>query len=286
MKKIFNVALAATIGAAAVLTTSCNGNNPNVPTQKEIETKIIGKWKSITQLNKETLTNDRFIETYEVGGKGYESSCNVHPETHEIGWINKLPFTYTVSGDSVIVMSGPEGGPQGGEPDPTHQPDTTQGPGPGPKPGPEPMEKKEKVLLIDDSRMSVSRMDGEVLINLMKVNVDYSKAIIGLWEGVEMTGYETYGNAEARIEYKADGTYAYYHKVNGEWEELLQDVEEWNVDGDWLATRWSTEDSEEVNYEWWDIESVNGETMKWSAIREKEDGTRFNTTFTWKKITL
>ena len=43
-------------------------------------------------------------------------------------------------------------------------------------------------------------------------------------------------------------------------------------------------DSEEVNYEWWDIESVNGETMKWSAIREKEDGSRFNTTFTWKKI--
>lgn len=57
----------------------------------------------------------------------------------------------------------------------------------------------------------------------VKVNVDYSKDIIGLWEGVEMTGYETYGNAE---------------------------------------------------------------TMKWSALREKEGGSRFNTTFTWKKITL
>lgn len=56
------------------------------------------------------------------------------------------------------------------------------------------------------------------------------------------------------------------------------------MDGDWLATRWSSEDSEEVNYEWWDIESVNAETMKWSALREKEDGSRFNTTFTWKKL--
>ncbi len=30
--------------------------------------------------------------------------------------------------------------------------------------------------------------------------------------------------------------------------------------------------------------SRTAETMKWSAIREKEDGSRFNTTFTWKKI--
>jgi hypothetical protein len=74
--------------------------------------------------------------------------------------------------------------------------------------------------------------------------------------------------------------------VDGEWQALVEDLAEWNVDGDWLATRWSTEDSEEVNYEWWDIESVNAETMKWSALREKEDGSRFNTTFTWKKITL
>jgi len=44
----------------------------------------------------------------------------------------------------------------------------------------------------------------------VKVSVDYSKDIVGLWEGVEMTGYETYGNAEARIDYKADGTYTYY----------------------------------------------------------------------------
>ena len=58
------------------------------------------------------------------------------------------------------------------------------------------------------------------------------------------------------------------------------------MDGDWLATRWSTKDSEEVNYEWWDIDYIKDETMKWSALREKEDGTRFNTTFTWKKITL
>ena len=32
----------------------------------------------------------------------------------------------------------------------------------------------------------------------VKVNVDYSEAIIGLWEGVEMTGYETYGNSGRR----------------------------------------------------------------------------------------
>ena len=73
MKKIFNFLLAATIGAAAVLTTSCNGNNPNVPTQKEIETKIIGKWKKTVNDGVEVLTNQRAIRTYQTDGKVFFS---------------------------------------------------------------------------------------------------------------------------------------------------------------------------------------------------------------------
>lgn len=117
-----------------------------------------------------------------------------------------------------------------------------------------------------------------------KITADYSNDIIGLWEGVEMTGDETYGNAEARIAYHADGTYTYYKKENGEWQPLEDVFDEWNVDGDWLATRWQNQGSDVMNYEWWDIDYIKDGKMKWSALREKEDGTRFKTTFTWKKV--
>ena len=59
---------------------------------------------------------------------------------------------------------------------------------------------------------------------------------------------------------------------------------EYNVDGDWLATRWQPTEGADYEYEWWDIESIQGSTMKWSALREKTDGTRYTTTFTWIKI--
>ena len=264
MQKLFTIALAATICAAAIVTTSCKGNHPEIPTQQELQTKIIGKWKKTVTDGVEELTNQRAIRTYQTDGKVFFSQSA--RKTYGWVWENHLEGTYTVEGNTLY------------ETIPT-------------------VSFKSQINSINDKvidKLVQTRTNTETgdILNLnqphkyVKVNVDYSKDIIGLWEGVEMTGYETYGNAEARVEYKADGTYTYYHKVNGAWEELPQDIEEWNVDGDWLATRWSNEDSEEVNYEWWDIESVNGETMKWSALREKEDGSRFNTTFTWRRIKL
>ena len=53
-----------------------------------------------------------------------------------------------------------------------------------------------------------------------------------------MTGEETYGDANHRIKYNADGTYVYYDKDGDDWK-LSEDVDnEYNVDGDWLASRW------------------------------------------------
>ena len=60
-------------------------------------------------------------------------------------------------------------------------------------------------------------------------------------------------------------------------------LETGNLDGDWLATRWQ-EKGGEMNYEWWDIDEIKNGQMKWSALREREDGSRFTTTFTWKKV--
>jgi len=262
MKKIFYVVLAATMCTAAIVTTSCKSNSLEIPTQQEIETKIIGKWKRVATDGADELTNLREICTYQAGGKAIFSQSIIRHNAWV--WENRVEGNYSIEGN-IFYDKRPH------------------------------IELKSKINSINDNSMdkymlsrtpkeSGKAMEINSLHKYAKVNVDYSKDIIGLWEGVEITGYETYGNADARIEYKADGTYIYYKKVNDAWEELPQDIEEWNVDGDWLATRWQKAGSAEVNYEWWDIESISGETMKWSALREKEDGSRFNTTFTWKKI--
>ena len=119
-----------------------------------------------------------------------------------------------------------------------------------------------------------------------KVTADYSEAIVGMWEGVEMTGDETYGDANHRIYYKEDGIYTYYDKVGDSWVLSKNAGNEYNVDGDWLATRWQPTEGADYEYEWWDIDEIKDGTMKWSALREKGDKTRYTTTFTWKKIQL
>lgn len=108
--------------------------------------------------------------------------------------------------------------------------------------------------------------------------------IIGLWEGVEMTGEETYGDAEACIEYKADGTYTYYVKSGEGWIPSANVGNEYNVNKNQLTHRWRPEPGADYQSEWWNIASIKDGQMKWTALRKKEDGTRFNTTFTWKKV--
>ena len=137
---------------------------------------------------------------------------------------------------------------------------------------------------ISDEAMTMSSTSGGQTI-YTRVAADYTSDIIGMWEVTEMTGEETYNDDNARLAFLADGTYRYYRKDDtGEWQLVsTRDVEEYFVDGDWMATRWQ-EKGGEMNYEWWDIDEIKDGQMKWSALREREDGTRFKTTFTWKKV--
>lgn len=140
------------------------------------------------------------------------------------------------------------------------------------------------VLSLTGSAMEVAEQGEHAHLLARIAPNSFANDILGLWEGVEMTGFETYVNAEASIEYHADGTYAYYSKLDGKWVKSANVDNEYNLDGDWLAHRWRPAEGQGFNYEWWDIEYITNGEMKWSAIREKEDGSRFNTTFTWKKV--
>lgn len=272
-KYLFNALLAsAMLAATAGLMTACTSNDdnptPSGPSESVIKEKIVGKWKAVMQDGKERVTNRHAIMTFFADGTmTYTRSYYSDYWGIQI-WANRAPYTYTVS-DNLVTREGLE---ENGQMRKTFY----------------------EVNSIGNSEMEMA-LTGYVLdgqnypikqTNKYKhVTADYSEDIIGLWEATEMTGEQTYNDNNARLAFLTDGTYKYYRKSEaGEWQLVsTRDVEEYFVDGDWLATRWQEKDGEK-NYEWWDINEIKDGKMKWSALREREDGTRFTTTFTWKKV--
>ncbi|MCQ2075600.1 MAG: hypothetical protein MJZ20_00990 [Bacteroidaceae bacterium] len=263
MKDLFKLAF---YGILAIATFSSCSQDDNIPSQKDIETKIIGKWKRVKLDGVENLTNMRQIATFENGGKMYSTTAMI--VTGKYIWEYQAPFDYECIGN--IVRSR------------LYFDDETLR-----------SEMQYEVEEISETifrvRMFRTFLDGEykdinTFVEYHRIATDYSKDIIGLWEGVEMTGLETYGDANHRIEYKADGTYTYYNKDGKNWV-LSEDLDNvYCIDGDWLAAKWRPAIGADFEYEMWDIDEIKDGTMKWSALREKEDGTRYIATFTWKKI--
>ncbi|MCQ2084192.1 MAG: hypothetical protein MJY58_06850, partial [Bacteroidaceae bacterium] len=265
MKGILKLAV---FGIAAIAALSSCSKNEDVPSQKNIETKIIGKWKRIKLDGVEHSTNMRQIATFENGGKMY--STTTMTATGKSIWEFQAPFDYECIGSTVRSRLYFEDGTLRSEMQYEVQ------------------EINETVFKV---RMFRTYSDGaykdiNTLVEYRRINADYSQDIIGMWEGVEMTGDETYGDANHRIYYKEDGTYTYYDKVGDSWVPSKNAGNEYNVDGDWLAFRWCPVVGADYEYERWDIDEIKDGTMKWSALREKGDKTRYTTTFTWKKVNL
>ena len=271
-KHLFHVLLTSVMLAAmAGLTTACTSNDdnptPSGPSEPVIKEKIVGKWKAVTQDGTERVTDKLYVMTFNADGTMTYSSSTFFQNLSKYTWRNKAPFTYSISGN-VLTREGQEDG--------------------------ELRKAFYEVTDINDQEMQMVFtsyiLDGQTFSRDMKIGyeritADYSEDIIGMWEVTEMTGEETYNDDNARLAFLADGTYRYYRKDDtGDWQLVsTRDVEEYFVDGDWVATRWQ-ETGGEMNYEWWDIDEIKDGQMKWSALREREDGTRFKTTFTWRKV--
>ena len=246
----------------AFSTTSCE-KEPQGPSQQDIESNIIGKWKLVGRDGKEVVTNMSMVCTYYPGGKSTISTTTGYKLYNEKNiWIDNIEFKYSLNGN--VLKEEMEG----------HWREST-------------------IRSIDAKRMTLSidkiYSEGQItelgwLFEFVKVTADFSQDIVGMWEGVEVTGEETYGGAEACIEYRADGSYTYYTKKGDAWAPSANVGNEYNVDGDWLAHRWRPEAGADYNYEWWDIESIKDGQMKWTALRARADGSTYATTFTWKKV--
>ena len=252
-----SVMLAATAG----LMTSCTSNDddptPSGLSEAVVKEKIVGKWKLSEVNNRDQVTNGRMILTYNENATLAVSISYFNKETNSYIWRNKQPGIYSIDGNVIKNYLN-----QSGLYDATPH----------------------YIEAISDEAMTMSSTSGGQTI-YTRVAADYTSDIIGMWEVTEMTGEETYNDDNARLAFLADGTYKYYRKSEaGEWQLVsTRDVEEYFVDGDWIATRWQ-ETGGEMNYEWWDIDEIKDGQMKWSALRERADGTRFTTAFTWKKV--
>lgn len=265
-KHLFHVLLTSVmLAATAGLTAACTSNDdnpatPSGPSESVIKEKIVGKWKGVIHDGAELTTNVRTVLTFNADGTRTVSTSRFESNTNEYLFRNKQSGTYAIEGSQLKNYL-----------------DTNDGYDVA----------IYNIDVIDDSQLAMTMQNlnpGRKSV-YKRVTADYSEDIIGLWEATEMTGEETYNDDNARLAFLADGTYKYYRKSNaGDWQLVsTREVEEYNLDGDWLATRWQ-ETGGEMNYEWWDIDEIKDGQMKWSALREREDGTRFTTTFTWRKV--
>ena len=266
MKKLFMV-LAATVVCGACLFTSCTKEKDlNVPE------KIIGKWILAESNGNPTPTNNKYVITFVSPTKGYLSaSLNAYTSEFPSFWGDRQVVDVAITGNMVkntITIN-------------------------------------EHLTVVDDMKVTdITDTDtwGDLVISwfvdgtlsktveesvrTVKVTSDYSEAILGLWECVEITGGETYNDANARLEFLTDGTYNFYRKNDaGLWDLVPREHNEYFVDGTLLCTRWQAE-GEEMDYEWWEIASATDNQMQWTALRKNADGTTFQQSVTWQSTTL
>ena len=258
MKKAFIL-----LAIVALAFTSCKKDNLNV------SEKIIGKWILAEKNGSPTPTNNKYVITFASPTKGYLSASLGAYTEFSAFWGDRQEVDVAITGNMVkntIVIN-------------------------------------EHLTVVDD--MNVTNItdtdtwgdlkiswfvDGTLLkaveesIRTVKVTDDYSQAILGTWECLEITGGETYNDANARLEFLADGTYNFYRKDDdGQWNLVPRVLNEYFVDGNLLCTRWQAAD-EAMDYEWWEISNVSGTAMQWTALRQNADSTTFQQGARWTKV--
>ena len=229
--------------------------------------KIIGKWITAEKNGQPTLTDDKTVITFVSTTEAYISASIRRNPEQDAHWNAKMEADVVISGNKVTLTSHPE----------------------------------EDAIMVDEYTITAidatgftanhkmtTTVDGNVVlfvedvIRYEKVS-DYSDAVLGKWECTGLTGIETYNDANARLEFYQDGTYNYWRKNGDQWEAVTnREFQNYFVDGTLLATRWKNQGEEELR-EWWEIASIAGNEMQWTALRAAEGGT-VTQTMTWVKV--
>jgi len=250
MNKKIVLAFVATLGV--LLVSSCD----KTPTEDLIKEYIIGKWRTASLDGEPFLTNEMKVGTFATD-EIYYSTWTQRPY-----WNTRQKWSYKIEGNTISYYYPEEGD-----------------------------EYVESVSSISNDKFiadnSYWRLHPEQMFVGMTeythIKYDYSSLFVGYWMGVSLEGEQTYGDENHVFVYKADGTYQYYVKgSNNKWTLSTNTMNEYVVDGDYLATRWV--DNGVENREWWLIESCNDSKMVWTALRENEKGERFETKMELKRV--
>lgn len=272
MRIIMQWMLAAILIYGATVFTSCKSDDDKDPVIDNLSEKIIGKWMFDEKNGELTPTNKKRVFTFVSPTKAYVSAAHgTHAGTILTG-LEHLEADVAISGNKVTLTM------QLGE-------RTT-------------MVDELNITAIDDTKFTAKlkvtvtvngtvERSSESNIRLTKVKADYSEAILGLWVCTGITGGETYNDPNARLEFLADGTYRYYRQEEGgQWKAVhSREYEDYFVDGTLVATCWKNQGEAEQR-EWWEIASINGDDMVWTALRQNDDGTTFQQEVRWKKVDL
>jgi hypothetical protein len=266
--------LAAILICGASVLTSCTSDTSDNPATPDLNVaeKIIGKWMPADIDGKPVLTDKKSVYTFVSATKAYMSVSTNPQQGEETVWNDQKELDVAISGNTMTLTN--------------HSDEHTT------------MVEEFSFTAISGSEFTANhkltvKVDGNVVlsnegvIRFEKTTADYTADILGLWECTGLTGIETYNDANARLEFLADGTYRYYRKdEGGQWQAVTtREFQDYFVDGTLLATRWNNQGQEELR-EWWEIASLADGEMQWTALRQNADGTTAQQGMTWKKIDL
>lgn len=265
MKKIMQWVLAATLICGAIVFASCDKDNVS-----NLDEKIIGRWMSLDVDGQSVLTDEKSVYQFVSPTKAYASLPAKLSQDESPDWYlpvgmdvvikgKKMTLTYNLGENTKVV-------------------------------------EVFKVTAIDDTmftanhKITVTENGEEVLSNegvirFVKVTDYYMQDILGTWECKGITGSQTHNDDNARLEFHSDGSYKYYRKDNaGEWNLVTnREIDEFFVAGSLLVTRWK-EVGGPLEFESWEIESIDGDQMNWSALRQLPDGLRYRQGVKWQKV--
>ncbi|MBQ9524487.1 MAG: hypothetical protein IJR69_05160 [Bacteroidaceae bacterium] len=268
MKRLFQWMLAAILICGVTTFTSCtNEDNPATPDLNVAE-KILGKWMPAELDGNPVVTDLKSVYTFVSATKAYMSVSTNPQQGEEIVWNNQKELDLSINGNKMTLTN--------------HSDEHTT------------MVEEFCFTAISGSEFTANHkitvtndgatvLSNEGVIHFAKVTADYSEAVLGTWEGHCTSEGSVFDDGqEHRWQYNADGTYVYYVKDGDNWVPYEGNtLNEYFVDGNLLCTRWI--DLGQENREWWEI-TISGDTMNWTALRQKEDGSTFTATFEMKKV--
>lgn len=266
--KFFQWVMAAILVCGASVFTSCSDDKDS--DIENLSEKIIGKWMPAEVDGNPVLTDKKSVYTFVSATKAYMSVSINSQQGEATVWNDRKELDVAINGNTMTLTN--------------YSDEHTT------------MVEEFNITAIDGSEFTANHkitvtVDGNVVlsnegsIRFVKQTADYGNAIVGTWEGhvTSEQGSAFDDGEDHKWEYKNDGNFVYYiQDEGGNWiANPGQTLSEYFVDGTLLCTRWVNGGIE--NREWWEIASIKDGVMKWTALRQKEDGSTYVATFEMKK---